>query len=226
MFATARKDRLTMARSKSIVALLAIGVAVGAFPAEAKRRHVEEANRTVNSIHQPVVVRTDLVLDLVTQSDGLSVAERGRLHAWFASLGLGYGDRVFVDEAYGPSQARNDVARAAAEWGMLLKDGAPVTMGAVQPGSIRVVVSRSTASVPSCPYWSGRGGINSTSPNYGCATNSNLAAMIADPSDLVLGQAGSGTADAANAAKAIKVYRDAPPTGQKGLTTETPAGGN
>jgi pilus assembly protein CpaD len=42
--------------------------------------------------------------------------------------------------------------------------------------------------------------------------------MVADPSDLVLGQAGSGTGDAATAAKAIKVYREAAPTGTKGLT--------
>jgi pilus assembly protein CpaD len=225
MFATARKDSFNMARTKSIAAILAIGVAVSALPAGAKPRN-GETNRSVNSIHQPVVQRTDFALDLVTQSDGLSAAERGRLHAWFASLGLGYGDRVWVDEPYGPSEAQNDVARAAAEWGMLLRDGAPVTNGAIQPGSIRVIVSRSTASVPSCPNWTGKGGVNSTSANYGCATNSNLAAMIADPSDLVLGQAGSGTADAANAAKAIKVYRDAVPTGQKGLTSESPAGGN
>jgi len=223
MFATARKDKFKMARSKSIAALLMLGVAISAVPAEAKRK--PGTNRSLNSVHQPVVQRTDYALDLATQGDGLTAVERGRLHAWFASLGLGYGDRVFVDEPYGPSQAREDVARVAAEWGLLVTDGAPVTNGAVQPGSIRVIVSRSTASVPTCPRWSGRGGVNSTSPNYGCAINSNLAAMIADPSDLVLGQAGSGTADAANAAKAIKVYRDAAPTGQKGLT-ETSTGGN
>ena len=214
-----------MARSKSIAALLAIGVAVSAFPAEAKPRKWPPANRSLNSIHQPVVYRTDFALDLASQGDGLSAAERGRLHAWFASLGLGYGDHVWIDEPYGPSAARDDVARIAAEWGMLVKDGAPVTNGAIQPGSLRVIVSRSTASVPSCPYWGGKGGVNSSSSNYGCAINSNLAAMVADPSDLVLGQADSGSGDAATAAKAIKVYRDAVPTGQKGLT-ETSSGGN
>ena len=52
-----------------------------------------------------------------------------------------------------------------------------------------------------------RGGPSSTSSNYGCAVNSNLAAMIADPTDLVLGQAGSVTGDADTSSKAIKVYR-------------------
>jgi pilus assembly protein CpaD len=225
MFAIARKDVFKMAPSKSIAALLILGVAVSAVPAEAKKRRAEAGNRSLYSVHQPVVQRTDFALDLQTQGDGLNAVERGRLHAWFASLGLGYGDRVWIDEPYGPTQAREDVARVAAEWGLLLRDGAPVTNGAVQPGSVRVIVSRSTASVPSCPKWTGKGGVNSLSPNYGCATNSNLAAMIADPSDLVLGQDGSATSDAANAAKAIKVYREAPPTGQKGLT-ESPTGGN
>lgn len=214
-----------MAPSKSIAALLLVGVAMTAVPAEAKKRRFEPGNRSLYSVHQPVVQRTDYALDLQTQGDGLTAAERGRLHAWFASLGLGYGDRVWIDEPYGPTLAREDVARAAAEWGVLLGDGAPVTNGAVQPGSVRVIVSRSTASVPSCPKWTGKGGINSLSPNYGCATNSNLAAMIADPSDLVLGQEGSGTSDGAHGAKAIKVYREAPPTGQKGLT-EASTGGN
>ena len=68
-------------------------------------------------------------------------------------------------------------------------------------------------------------GPSSTSANYGCSTNSNLAAMIADPSDLVLGQAGSGTRDTGTAAKAIKVYRDTPPSGIKGLDKATTQGG-
>lgn len=225
MFAIARKDMIKMAPSKSIAALLIAGVALAAVPADAKKRRAEEGNRSLYSVHQPVVQRTDYALDLQTQGDGLSAVEQGRLHAWFASLGMGYGDRVWIDEPYGPTQAREDVARVAAEWGLLLRDGAPVTNGAVQPGSVRVIVSRSSASVPSCPKWTGRGGVNSLSPNYGCATNSNLAAMIADPSDLVLGQDGSATSDAANAAKAIKVYREAPPTGQKGLA-ESATGGN
>ncbi|MFN3389979.1 MAG: CpaD family pilus assembly lipoprotein, partial [Allosphingosinicella sp.] len=64
------------------------------------------------------------------------------------------------------------------------------------------------------------------SPGYGCAVNTNLAAMIADPSDLVLGQEGSGIGDASTASKAIKVYRETPPTGTKGLKETVTRGGN
>jgi pilus assembly protein CpaD len=205
------------ASSKSLAALVAFG-ALAAFPAQAA-----EVNKSLNSVNQPVVQRSDYVLDLSAQN-GLSPAERGRLDAWFRSLGLGYGDRVAVDEPY-RSAARFDVARVAAEYGLLLSDGAPVTPGELRPGSVRVIVSRSFASVPGCPRWSGSGKNNQMSPGYGCATNSNLAAMIADPSDLVLGQAGSGTSDGTVGAKAIKVYRDAVPTGTKGLTAASTASG-
>jgi pilus assembly protein CpaD len=183
-------------------------------------------NRSLDSVNQPVVQRTDYVIDLTTDGDGLSASERERLKGWFESLALGYGDRVSVDEAYGPSRSRSDVAKVAAEYGLLLSEGAPVTPGSPQPGGLRVIVSRSTASVPGCPIWQGPGGPSATSPNYGCGVNSNVAAMVADPSDLVLGQAGSGTGDATTASKAIKVYREAKPTGTKGLIINSTHRGN
>jgi pilus assembly protein CpaD len=204
-----------MKASQSLAALLALGAI--AVPATA-----QEVNKGLYSMNQPVVQRTDYVLDLPAPGN-LPVAERGRLHAWFGSLGLGYGDRVAVDEPY-QSAARGDVARIAAEYGLLLSDGAPVTAGQVQPGTIRVIVTRSFASVPGCPHWSNSAKNNATSPNYGCATNSNLAAMIADPSDLVLGQAGSGT-DGNDGVSAIKAYRSRVPTGINKVTPESTASG-
>jgi pilus assembly protein CpaD len=204
-----------MAR-KTLAALLAIGTALTALPADARPQRHGPA-RGLDSLNQPVVSRTDFALDLQAQEDGLSALDRSRLGAWFASLGLGYGDRVFVDEGYGPGPARYDVARVAADYGLLLSDGAPVTAGSVAPGSVRVIVSRSTASVPGCPNYRNESGPSSTSSNYGCAINSNLAAMIADPQDLVLGQEGSVTGDPRTVSKAIKVYRERPATGAKGL---------
>ena len=202
-----------MERRKSL-ALLAIGTALVASAAQAKPPQRHGPERGLDSLNQPVVERTDYVFDLNGSDSGLSAHERSRLDQWFGSLGIGYGDRVFVEEAYGPGPARVDVARVAARYGLLLSDGAPVTTGEPAPGGVRVIVSRSEAFVPDCPNHSNRGP-SATSANYGCAVNSNLAAMIADPSDLVLGQAGSGTGDAGS--KAIKVYREAPPTGTRGL---------
>ena len=52
---------------------------------------------------------------------------------------------------------------------------------------------------------------------FGCAANGNLAAMIANPEDLVHGREGNGLSDATTASRAIGVYRTTPPTGTKGL---------
>ena len=56
---------------------------------------------------------------------------------WFRGLGLGYGDSIFVDAPYADS-ARYEVAQIAGTYGMMLQPGAPVTAGAVAPGSVRV----------------------------------------------------------------------------------------
>ena len=54
-----------------------------------------------------------------------------------------------------PTPARGQVAAIAGHYGMLVTAGAPVTAGAVQPGTVRVVVSRRRARrFPSCPNWS------------------------------------------------------------------------
>ena len=53
--------------------------------------------------------------------------------------------------------------------------------------------------------------------NFGCGVNSNMAAMIANPQDLVSGREGSGVGDSFTASKAVEQYRKASPTGQQGL---------
>jgi pilus assembly protein CpaD len=219
-----QKDRTIMARKSSLTLLAAAGAVLIAPAAEARReRHGPEHG--VDSLNQPVVQRTDYVLDLRTApSGGLSAVEKGRLRGWFEGLGVGYGDSVFVDEPYGPGPGSADVAAVAAEYGLLLSDGAPVTAGSVAPESLRVVVSRSVASVPDCPAGANSNGPSSTSSNYGCAVNSNWAAMIANPNDLVRGQEGAVGASRDTGIKAIKVYRDAAPTGTKGLSSVSTSG--
>ncbi|MDP8994069.1 MAG: CpaD family pilus assembly protein [Pseudomonadota bacterium] len=214
-----------MARKRSIAALLVLGL-----PIVACGPGSPPVNTSLYSVNQPVVQRTDYVLDLATAPDGVPLSERERLDAWFRSLELGYGDRIAVDEAsgYAQSEVREDIAAVAADYGLLLSEGAPMTAGAVPPGMVRVVVTRMSASVPGCPNWGGQelGGRVQTSPNFGCAINSNLAAMVADPNDLVLGQAGAAAGDPATAARAIRSYRDAQPTGARGLPeTRTSTGG-
>jgi pilus assembly protein CpaD len=176
------------------------------------------ADRGVESVNQPVVSRADYVFDASAPGGSLSPAEKARLDAWFRGLNLGYGDNIYVDAPYADA-ARYEVAQVAGNYGMMLEPGAPVTAGAVNPGSIRVIVSRTRAEVPGCPNWSVPSQPNynnRTMPNFGCGVNSNLAAMVANPEDLVHGR-DSGIGSNAAGTKAVIMYRTTPPTGAKGL---------
>ena len=189
-------------------------------------------NRGLDSVNQPVVSRTDYVFDVAApQYGGLAADEAARLDAWFRSMSLRYGDTVYVDDPQGGGDParRAEVSAIANRYGIVVAPGAPVTQGAIPSGAIRVVVSRTGASVPDCPNWdrpSQPEFAASTTSNFGCATNTNLAAMIANPDDLISGRVAGGSADATTAARAVATYRTVEPTGKQGLKVESSKGGN
>ena len=185
-------------------------------------------DRGLAAVNVPVVTSADYVFDAAAPSGSLAPGEADRLNAWFQSFGLSYGDVVYVDGDFGGS-ARAQVAQVTGRYGLLVQAGAPVTAGGVQPGSVRVVVSRRRAVVPNCPNWSVPAQPNyenRSMSNFGCSVNANLAAMIADPVDLIHGREGTGVSDTAAAVKALDLYRTAPPTGKKGLTDINTKKGN
>lgn len=188
------------------------------------------SNRGLESLRQPVVERSNFTLDLNTGSGGLSIPEQRRLADWFETLDLKYGDRVSIDDPLDSGATREAIAALAARHGLLVSEGAPVTEGFVDPGRARVVVTRSRASVPGCPDWSGHMAANynnATNGNYGCAVNGNLAAMVADPEHLIHGATGTGETVVMSSTKAIDIYREAKPTGAGGLqATSTQSGGS
>jgi pilus assembly protein CpaD len=177
-------------------------------------------NRTLYSVKQPVVEHSTFALDLSADSTGLPLPEQHRLADWFQAMNVGYGDHIAIDDASSNPEVRDDVARIAGRHGLLLTDGAPVTNGVVEPGTVRVVITRSRASVPNCPDWSTHladYGTNTTSAGYGCAVNGNLAVMVADPEHLIHGASGTGDTVIMSSTKAIETYRDQKPTGANGL---------
>lgn len=185
-------------------------------------------NRGLESVHQPVVDRADYLFDVNAGPSGLAAGEAGRLGGWLRSLDLGYGDRVAIDDPSLSSLAvRDDVAGEVARYGLLLNDEAPVTAAPVAPGTVRIVVSRMRAGVPGCPDHSRISGTEfegNTSSNHGCGVNSNLAAMTANPADLVRGQPGAEVYDPVQGTKAIDTYRKAVPSGAGGLKTDSAGG--
>lgn len=194
-------------------------------------------NRGLESVHQPVVSRASYALDVATTADGLAPGEQPRLAGWMASLRLGYGDTIAIEDpgSYGGdgygSRVRDAIATEAARFGLLLSDDTPLTDSPVGAGTTRIVVSRMTAKVPGCPDFSrvySPEFESNTSSNQGCAINSNLAAMVANPADLVQGRTGNAITDQATSGRAIDIYRKALPTGGGGTTVkaETTGGGS
>ena len=188
---------------------------------------VAPPNLGIESVNQPVVSRTDYVFDAATNGAGFAPGERARVAGWLSSLRLAYGDRVYVDDPAGTG-ARAEVAAEANPYGILVSHPAPVPAGAVPPRAARVIVSRMRASVPGCPDWSRAAQPetdNATTSNFGCATNGNLAAMVARPEDLVRGQPGAETADPVTNFKAIDALRKAAPSGAGGTTVKSESAG-
>jgi pilus assembly protein CpaD len=216
----ARTNRLARVPAITLVAMLGLGLAgCGGMP----------QNNSLYSVKQPVVERTNMVLDVNTNASGLPISEQQRINGWFETMDLRYGDRIAIENPGQNPAVTSAIRDLAARYGLMISDTAPVTPGYLQPGQARVVITRSTASVPGCPDWSAKSDMNYSnglSPGYGCAVNSNIAAMVADPQDLLEGKKGSGETVIATGNKAISTYRDMEPTGKAGLQDPgTAAGG-
>jgi pilus assembly protein CpaD len=169
------------------------------------------SNRTLESIHQPVVERTNYTLDVTTGPGGLSVPEQQRLTGWFEAMALRYGDRIAIDDPLRSSTTRATVEELAGRYGLLVNAEAPLTPGYVNAGSARVIITRSKATVPHCPDWSAQSDANpknGLSSNYGCATNGNFAAMVANPEHLLKGEAGRGNTVVLTSNKVVQGFLD------------------
>ncbi|PZQ58798.1 MAG: pilus assembly protein CpaD [Sphingomonas taxi] len=186
-------------------------------------------NRGIETAHQPVVSRNDYALDLLAGPDGLAGGEAQRLRGWLDTLALGYGDTVAVDDPAGLVGARADVTAVVGSYGLSIADAAPTDAAALQPGTVRVLVRRTTAAVPSCAVPRARTALVNfdahMSSDFGCAVNGNLAAMVADPADLVRGKADDGSGTAATGSKAIGAWRKAAPTGGGGTAVKAESTG-
>jgi pilus assembly protein CpaD len=209
--------------SKSAILLVAAALSGCAY------KPGPEPRAGLEAVNQPVLSRSDYVFDAAAPGGNLPPSEAARLDSWFSSLDLRYGDSIYVDAGPYSESARAEVAGIAGKYGLLVSPGAPVTAGAVPAGNVRVVVSRTVASVPNCPNWEGRSAPNynnKSMPGFGCSVNGNLAAMVANPEDLFHGREGSGVLDAATATKALDTYRSAKPTGASGLQDISTKKGN
>lgn len=189
------------------------------------------SNRSLDSVHQPVVRNNVHQFDVAARGGELPPSEQERLQGWFDAMGLRYGDRVAIEDPslYGATAAQSTIRGMVERRGLLMSADVPVTTGSVPSGYVRVTIARASAHVPDCPDWSSKFAVNvanATSSNYGCSVNGNLAAMVADPNDLIKG-AQSTASDPAAATRPINTYRTKPQTGAGALKqTSTSNGGS
>jgi pilus assembly protein CpaD len=162
-----------------------------------KRTHVE-------------LVALDHDVDFARGAKTVTASEVAGLSNFLRDNAVGEGDSVTVA---GPNAASTLAAarRAAvlAELRMLHVHAVPATVTAPVSSAVRVHVDHVVVTAPQCPDWSkaeADNPDNSSSSNFGCATEANLAAMVANPADLARGRP-SGVADGAALARGVELYQ-------------------
>ncbi|MEC3910679.1 CpaD family pilus assembly protein [Sphingobium sp. CR2-8] len=204
-------------------------IAIMALPMTTHARP-PRANRSVDSVHQPVVSHSAYTFDVQAGSGGgLTPTEAIRLNDWFVSIGLGYGDSIAIvtEGGYYSPALRDDIGDVVARHGLLIAEDSSAEAGQAAAGNVRLIVRRATASVPGCPDWHQKQetDINlGASSNFGCGVNGNWAAMVANPEDLVRGQGTDSDLRTATSNRAISTYRDKPLTGAGDLKQMTAGG--
>jgi len=153
---------------------------------------------------------TQLDLHFVPGSAALASADAARLRQAAASGEIAPSDRVIVAAAGVPHLAREREATVSA---VLLHYGVvPVTgLQDVPPNRAVVSVQRTLVTLPPCPNWSKRPNSdfdNQPSSNFGCATETNLGMMVANPSDLASGLPVGPTAGQPAAASVNRYLND------------------
>ena len=178
----------------------------------------EEA-MTVAEEH-PISVDTQVVtltIDVRPDASELSSMDKARIKAFAdAYLSAGHGSIAVTTPAGGDTDragrelasiTRSYLNEVGVDWAAISGSA----YGASENGPRQVILSytRYVATPSACGIWKGvkaRDYANRRSPNFGCATQNNLAAMIADPRDLVE-PADRGEADATSRIRVINAYR-------------------
>jgi pilus assembly protein CpaD len=132
---------------------------------------------------------TQLNLHFAPGTANLWAADAARLREMTASGRIGASDRVTIAAAGAPHLAEE---RAGAVSRLLLNYGVVAVVGSADLPANQAVVeaTRTLVTLPPCPNWSKASGHdfgNQPASNFGCANETNLGMMIANPTDLASG---------------------------------------
>jgi pilus assembly protein CpaD len=211
-----------MSLHKYIVLLGGVSLAVlGGCSHSAKQ--IAYANRDHLQI-QTEEITAELKIDTYVSGEKLGFLEREAVRNFAeAYMEEGHGS-VIISRPGGGSDDGAAMRAAADVRAVMLAEGVDasrIAEGPYDASGARVaplVVSYRTydAMVPRCPDFSSvdfaATGTNNALPSFGCAVQTNLAAMIADPSDLV-GTQKMDPADIGRRGVVLSKYRQGTPTG-------------
>jgi pilus assembly protein CpaD len=182
----------TIVRTRSILAVIGLAGAVAGcstLPPPQQPLRPERTSEMPNAIEVSLTHRT-----LAVHFDPGDTAPRPKdvaaLNVLLATGDVSPGDMVKIERAMGALadvRARG-LASALARQGLRPTLAAP---GGAPDGELHLVVEHATTSVPDCPNWTEAPGNpldNRLHSDFGCATALDLAAMVADPRDLVEGR--------------------------------------
>ncbi|MFZ0695345.1 MAG: CpaD family pilus assembly lipoprotein [Alphaproteobacteria bacterium] len=203
------KNRL--ATSRLLLALGFIGSLAACAPSLQNSQWTEAESPKENKV---LFLRETHDVRFDPGKDKLSAAELKGLDAFLAREEANPNDDITIAVARAPDgngsalSARRQAAVAAYLGGLHLK-AIPDGETSTPADQVTVVIGRYVVTPPQCPDWSKPSDddpSNTPSSNLGCATETNLGLMIADPRDLVSGKPLAGS-DAEYTTNAIQRYR-------------------
>jgi pilus biogenesis lipoprotein CpaD len=160
-------------------------------------------------------------------TDTLSGKTLTELNVFLANTNVGYGDVVMIDSAKSASEDRvTEIADMIRSRGFTYA-GRTLLGGKPESGDLILYVERYTVTTPNCGLWPNEPDSsrkNNVSSFNGCANTSNLGLMVANPRDLITGQAGRNTTGAAVGAILGSPAPAAPTTTTNTLTISAPNG--
>lgn len=226
----------------ALVLVLATATLAGCKSLEEPGAHVAGLTVIDPSERHPILVSqqpTSMSLSIPAGSPGLSASQRAQVTDFLRHFRAGDAGNSKLLIAV-PSGGPNEVAamRATGQLNGLIKEAGfadnavqvrPYNGGRDTSAPIRFAYMRYVAQGPHCGTWPtnlAREERNLNYPNFGCAQQANLAAMIANPADLVTPRT-MDPADAERRSIVMDKYRQGKATGsEKGADDNASVKGN
>ena len=159
-------------------------------------------------------VRLSHVVTFAPGKAELAKGESEKLMAFLGNAQVGSEDHVYLEPA-------NENQLTASRIGEISREmdrrgvGAQTLPAGLEPGDrMKIIVERYVVTPPDCPNWTTPtpgDHSNQVSSNFGCSDASNLARMVADPRDLVVGRT-MGPKEGDQAIAGLTRYRQGKPT--------------